>query len=128
MPTLFEYGEWKTVSDAPDLKRFLLDIWQNNKFNDGENEKDEDERDKNFQPFLQFDGNKTRAKNYVGFIQNGDEIIEIFPKVFRNDPGNIERKDLMLRHIFYWLSYCRKWKFPFTQANLDTIEPNPFPN
>jgi 5-methylcytosine-specific restriction enzyme subunit McrC len=34
---------------------------------------------------------------------------------------------LMLRHIFYWFSYCRKWNFPFNQASLDTIDIDEFP-
>lgn len=127
MPLLFEYGEWKTVSNAQILKRFLLDVWHKKHFNDDEIEQNEDEKDKNYQPFLKFDGNQIRANNFVGFIQNNDELIEIYPKVFRNDSDNIERKDLMLRHIFYWLDYCRKWRFPFTNTNLETVETESFP-
>jgi 5-methylcytosine-specific restriction enzyme subunit McrC len=33
----------------------------------------------------------------------------------------------MLRHIFYWLSYCRKWRFPFNKANLDNRDIDQFP-
>lgn len=127
MPLLFEYGEWKTVSNAPALKQFLLDVWHKNRFNGGEIEQSEDERDKNYQPFLKFDGDQIRANNFVGFIQNNDELIEIYPKVFRGDSNNLEQKDLMLRHIFYWLVYCRKWRFPFTEINLEAIETESFP-
>ncbi|MCX6351885.1 MAG: AAA family ATPase, partial [Bacteroidetes bacterium] len=83
--------------------------------------------EKEFQPFLQFDGNQIRAKNFVGFIQNGEVIIEIYPKVFRELPDAFDKKGLMLQHIFYWFDYCRKWKFPFTKASLDSIEINEFP-
>ena len=65
----------------------------------------------------------------LNFIQNGDEVIEIYPKVFREHfpfPTKNE-KALMLRHIFYWFSYCRKWKFPFNQAALNTIDIDEFP-
>ncbi len=33
----------------------------------------------------------------------------------------------MLRHIFYWFRYCRRWRFPFNQASLDTIDTIEFP-
>src|SRR5690606_12986656 len=84
-------------------------------------------KDKKYQPFLQFDGNRIRAKNYVGFVQNGAEVIEIYPKVFKSNASAIQSKELMLKHIFYWFRYCRKWRFPFSQASLDTLETTEFP-
>jgi 5-methylcytosine-specific restriction enzyme subunit McrC len=84
-------------------------------------------RIKGINHFLQFDGNSIRAKNYVGFIQNGAEIIEIYPKVFKSNDTAIGSKELMLKHIFYWFRYCRKWRFPFSQASLDTSETTEFP-
>lgn len=32
----------------------------------------------------------------------------------------------MLQHIFYWFSYCRKWRFPFNKP-LDTFDINSLP-
>ena len=81
MPILFEYGEWKTVSDAKALKQSLLNVWDKRFFVDAEIEQSEEVNDKNYQPFLKFDGNQIRANNFVGFIQNDDNVIEIYPKV-----------------------------------------------
>ncbi|HEX9929500.1 MAG TPA: hypothetical protein VGB02_13260 [Pyrinomonadaceae bacterium] len=124
---MFEYGQWENISNKDVLKRMLHDMWQRSRFVDSEAETNEEEQDSRFQPFLKFDGNQIRANNYVGFIQNQEEVIEIYPKVFKNIPNIHLQKELMLRHIFYWFSYCRKWRFPFNQAALDTIEIDQFP-
>lgn len=129
MPIVFEYGKWESISDKNALHQMLKDIWKQRMFVDTDSELTEDEVDNHYQPFLQFDDNQIRANNFVGFIQNGKEVIEIYPKVFRQHlPYPTENeKILMLRHIFYWFSYCRKWNFPFNQASLDTIEIDEFP-
>lgn len=127
MVTLYEYGQWESITNKSDLKQMLRDIWQKRLFVDTEAEINEDETDSRYQPFLQFDGNRIRANNFVGFIQNGEDIIEIYPKVFRHITNSEDYKELMLRHIFYWFRYCRKWRFPFNQASLDTIDINEFP-
>jgi 5-methylcytosine-specific restriction enzyme subunit McrC len=122
MTLLFEYGKWAYVRDKDSLKQMLKDIWQQRLFTDRETEISEAEYDSHYQPFLSFDDNQIRANNYVGFIQKDEDIIEIYPKVFRNLDNAKEQKELMLRHIFYWFSFCRKWKFPFNQTTLDTRE------
>ncbi|MCX6230914.1 MAG: restriction endonuclease [Bacteroidetes bacterium] len=127
MISLFEYNEWKSIKNKDDLLLILQGIWKQRLFVDSETETIEEQNDKRFQPFLNFDGNEIRANNYVGFIQNDEEVIEIYPKVFRNTENAIEKKELMLQHIFYWFSYCRKWKFPFNKASLDTKDIFEFP-
>jgi 5-methylcytosine-specific restriction enzyme subunit McrC len=127
MISLFEYDEWKSIKSKDALLPMLQDIWKQRLFVDSEAERSEEENDKRFQPFLNFDGNEIRANNFVGFIQNDEEVIEIYPKVFRNTENAIEKKELMLQHIFYWFSYCRKWRFPFNQASLDTTDIIEFP-
>jgi len=129
MALLFEYGKWRSIKDKNALHQMLKDIWKQRMFVETDSELTEDETDNHYQPFLQFEDNQIRANNFVGFIQNGDEVIEIYPKVFRQllpNPSESE-KMLMLRHIFYWFSYCRRWNFPFNQASLDTIDINEFP-
>ncbi|MEQ1878608.1 MAG: restriction endonuclease, partial [Bdellovibrionia bacterium] len=120
MSILFEYGNWTRTTNSKELKGLLREVWDQRLFVNPEQELTEDEQDSRYQPFLRFDGDHIRANNFVGFIQNDDEVIEIYPKVFRDLPDASEKKDLMLRHIFYWFSYCRKWRFPFTQATLET--------
>ena len=127
MAVLFEYGEWESIKSKDVLLPMLQDIWKQRLFVDSESERTEEEIDKRFQPFLKFDGNEIRANNFVGFIQNDEEVIEIYPKVFRNSATAIDNKELMLKHIFYWFSYCRKWRFPFNQASLDIKDIDEFP-
>lgn len=129
MALLFEYGKWQSIKNKNALYQMLKDIWKQRMFVAPESELTEDETDNHYQPFLQFGDNQVRARNFVGFIQNGDEVVEIYPKVFREHLPNPSQSEkmLMLRHIFYWFSYCRKWKFPFNQASLDTIEIDEFP-
>ncbi|MBZ5857572.1 McrC family protein [Flavihumibacter profundi] len=129
MALLFEYGKWESTKNKSALNQMLKDIWMQRLFVAIDSELTEDQIDNHYQPFLQFDDYQIRANNFVGFIQNGDEIIEIYPKVFREhfqNPSESE-KMLMLRHIFYWFSYCRKWNFPFSQASLDTFDIEDFP-
>lgn len=127
MTLLFEYSDWARVPQAAELKELLREVWSQRLFVNADDELTEDQEDKLYQPYLKFDGNQIRANNFVGFIQNGADVIEIYPKVFRELPGGHEQKDLMLRHIFYWFSYCRRWRFPFTQASLDTVDIDQFP-
>ena len=127
MALLFEYGKWETLSNPTGLKFILQNIWYQHRRIDTEAEENEEENDNRYQPFLRIDGNQVRANNFVGFIQNGEEVIEIYPKVFRqNHEFRLEQK-LMLQHIFYWFSYCRKWRFPFDKASLDRFDINSFP-
>ena len=129
MPLLFEYGKWESIKNKDALQELLKDIWRQRIFIDSSTELSESEKDNRYQPFLQFSDNEIRANNYVGFIQNNDEVIEIYPKVFREhypDPTVIEKYN-MLSHIFFWFSYCRKWNYPFNQASLDSISIDNFP-
>lgn len=129
MPILFEYGKWESIKNKNALKQILKNIWEKRLFVETNTEQAEEEKDSRYQPFLQFYDSEIKANNFVGFIQNGNEVIEIYPKVFRNHfpiPSANDKK-VMLQHIFYWFNYCRKWKFPFTQASLDTIPIDKFP-
>lgn len=127
MSLLFEYGKSTRITHSGDLRRFLRGIWELRRDEISGREFSDEESDTRFQPFVRFDGDEIRANNYIGFIQNNDELIEIYPKVFRGIENPDSQKSLMLNHIFYWFDYCRKWKFPFTNANLDTREIDVFP-
>ena len=121
MIQLFEYGNWERVNAKDDLKRLLREIWQQRLFIPEEITR---KQDTHYQPFLWFDDDLVKARNYVGFVQTESDLIEIYPKVF---DGKTNDKQLMLRHIFYWFSYCRKWRFPFNQVSLDIKEIDSFP-
>ena len=90
MTTLFEYGKKQKVENNKSLRIVLQDIWQTRKtdvespeISTEDIEDSEKEPDPKYQPFLKFDGENVSAKNYVGFIQNCEDVIEIYPKVFR---------------------------------------------
>ncbi|NCC98713.1 MAG: restriction endonuclease [Bacteroidia bacterium] len=123
--TLFEYDKWVKVENSEALSQSLKSIWRQRNFTDLTEESEENETDKNYQPFLRFSNNEIRANNYVGFIQTANDLVEIYPKVFRNCPE--KDKNDMLRHIFFWFNYCHKWKFPFSQAQLDRFSVDEFP-
>jgi 5-methylcytosine-specific restriction enzyme subunit McrC len=125
MSFIFEYGYWAPVKHRSELKALLQNIWDQKIFPFDVVEEINNDFERTYQPFLQFDGDKIRANNFVGFIQNEDELIEIYPKVFREQ--NCSNKSLMLRHVFFWFKYCRQWKFPFNQANLDIDTIDSFP-
>lgn len=126
MFTLFEYGKQITVKDRNGLEGYLLYLWQDykNLWVD-ENPENENLNNPNYQPFISFDGEKSKANNFIGFINYNDDSLEIYPKVFQN-MQNLN-KDLMHRHLFFWFSYCKKIKFPFNQSFLDNFEIDRFP-
>lgn len=121
MHTLYEHGEQIRVPDRRGLERYLCELWQSYKKLWPEKAYDQahDSR-KPYQPFLSFDGDLASANNFIGFINYEDVAIEIYPKVFRSN-SNLS-KEQMHRHLFYWLSYCRKIKFPFNQSYVDSFE------
>ncbi len=129
MAYLYEFGKWTNVSEIVSLKELVKKIWNERLFVQEKTELTEEESDVRYQPFLKFDGNQVKANDFIGFIQNGEEVIEIYPKVFRDilPAPNESDKHLMLQHIFYWFSYCRKWKFPFNKASLNNRDIVEFP-
>ena len=115
--TNFEFGSAFAINSREYLEKYLCIIWyEHQRYLNPIAITDEL---KVSQGFLSFDGNTARAKNYIGFIQGDGNHIEIYPKVFKNHDIS---KFAILKHIFYWLDYCRKWKFPFSSVNLTNLE------
>lgn len=125
MALIFEHGDWIDLADRSSLEDALVDLWERTR--PPEDEDADETSSRRYQPFLQFDGKRCRARNFAGFIQNGDDSIEIYPKVFRRMPDSAARPDLMLKHILYWFSYCRRWRFPVSNALLDDLVVDNFP-
>lgn len=131
MVELFEFGKWESLGplghSTDGLRKLLNSVWLNNKSQsalvDDETQLDNSE----YQPFLTIDGNKIRARNYVGFIQSDENLIELWPKVFKYTSAPGPSKSLMLSHLFYWFGFCRKWKFPLSTANLSARDIDHFP-
>ena len=113
----FEYHDFFQLPDRAAMEKYLNDVWQQYIIQNNSEFIISEEEGK--QQFLSFDGNKARAKNFIGIVQTEDCHIEIYPKIFKkHNKDNVDHKKLFLRHIFYWFDYCRKWKFPFTNVDL----------
>lgn len=79
------------------------------------------------QPFLQigYTAQKQaflKAGKHVGFIQFEGKTIQILPKLFTQD-----QHAKAFKHLLWWLSYCRKVQFPFTDLLSDTESVEEFP-
>ena len=115
MINLFEYQNKEPFNDDLDgLEAFLDDVWQ--------------KRDKVFyyyqnaqsriesQRFLQFihKSDEIKSNKYVGVIRYGDHKINLLPKIFFDQAKAYSSSDVsqIHLHLLWWLSYCRKIKFP----------------
>jgi 5-methylcytosine-specific restriction enzyme subunit McrC len=122
MTSLFEYKNNEPFNEEllEGLELFLDDIWikreKSTFYNDVEN-KIETQR------FIQFlNKSKTLKSNkYVGVIHYEGETINLLPKIFYNGskPDNHTVKAIN-KHILWWLSYCRKLKFPNYLSGLNS--------
>jgi 5-methylcytosine-specific restriction enzyme subunit McrC len=123
--------EWHSASFSeynkklPDFVRYLSGVWQNrNHFVELQDELSEEELQEQRiqkQRFFDFtiDG-KISARNYVGVVQYENVRIEVYPKIFAHEePGNSKQWQL---NLLYWLTYCRKIKFPFSFADVSKLK------
>lgn len=123
--------EWHSDSFAgyqsklPGLVSYLSGVWQNrNRFvesNDELTEEEQQEERLQKQRFFDFtiDG-KISARNYVGVVQYDGVRVEVYPKIFADD--KTENIKLWQLNMLYWLSYCRKMKFPFSFADVSKLQ------
>lgn len=121
MINLFEYQNKEQFPEEhfDDLEVFLDDIWNKREkssyYNDDENREE-------VQHFLQFlhKSKQLKSNKFVGVIHFQDEVINLLPKLFydRSDTNESDVK-VINSHVLWWLSYCRKLKFPnyFTGLN-----------
>ncbi len=131
MLNLFEYQNKVNIQASFDgLEGFLDEIWnsreKNSFYSENKSPKIESQR------FLQFIHNSKELKSnkYVGVIHYQGEKINLLPKIFFDINKNyIENTDKLKNeinqiqnHILWWLSYCRKIKFPSYNASLDSVK------
>jgi len=123
---LFEYqNKVSYIDESNKLEEFLDEVWKKRErnpyfANDTEEEKIESQR------FLQFihRSDEIKSNKYVGVIHFGGEKINLLPKIFYDpereyNPNQISQ---IHNHILWWLSYCRKIKFPNYQSSLDSVK------
>jgi 5-methylcytosine-specific restriction enzyme subunit McrC len=112
-------------SKLPEFVNYLSGVWQNrNRYVESTDELSEEEQQEERiqkQRFFDFtiDG-KISARNYVGVVQYDGIRIEVYPKIFAEDETeNLKQWQL---NMLYWLSYCRKVKFPFSFADVSKLQ------
>ena len=124
---LFEFDKYEELKDVDirKLKEFLRETWnKRNIFSSYEEEEFdsdlEDLSELKKQPFLIFNNQKIKARNYIGFIQFENTRINIYPKIFKEI--DLNNKKIFFDNILFWLSYCSKIDFPFNEFNPNNQE------
>lgn len=121
MINLFEYQNKEAIPESmKGLEAFLDVIWKNREkysyYDTGDNDRIEN------QQFLQFlhKSNELKSNKYVGVIHFGGQKINLLPKIFYQDDvtQSSVRINQIHNHILWWLSYCRKIRFPNYQTAL----------
>jgi 5-methylcytosine-specific restriction enzyme subunit McrC len=124
---LFEWHsasfEWNK-NCLPEFIDYLSGVWHNRKRYSEQpeeiSEEEEQEQKLQQQRFFDFtvDG-KISARNFVGVVQYEGVRIEVYPKIFAGDEtGDVRKWQL---NLLYWLTYCRKIKFPFSFADVSKL-------
>jgi len=121
MINLFEYqNKAKIQGSFGALEGLLDDIW--NKRERSSFYSDEEKDTVESQRFLQFlhQSNEIRANKYVGVIHFGDKKINLLPKIFYDQNYEYSENGVaqIQNHVLWWLSYCRKIKFPKYQTSM----------
>lgn len=125
MINLFEYQNKVDIQDSFEgLEGFLDEIWnsreKNSFYSENGNDKIESQR------FLQFihKSNELKSNKYVGVIHFEGCKINLLPKIFYDSEKNYSTNEVnqIQNHILWWLSYCRKIKFPNYQASLGSAK------
>jgi 5-methylcytosine-specific restriction enzyme subunit McrC len=125
MINLFEYQNKVDIQDSFEgLEGFLDEIWnsreKNSFYSENGNNKIESQR------FLQFihKSNELKSNKYVGVIHYEGSKINLLPKIFFDAEKEYQTNEVnqIQNHILWWLSYCRKIKFPNYQASLGSAK------
>lgn len=124
MINLFEYRNAEGLPEnAEGLEEFLDDIWRNREKSQFYRESTENKVER--QQFVDFlNGSKEiRSNKYVGVIHYNGHKINLLPKVFYDSGTSYSSEQVcqIQNHILWWLSYCRKIKFPNYQTALSTL-------
>lgn len=121
MINLFEYQNKVEIQNSfEDLEGFLDDLWKSREKNSYYSTNDETKIES--QRFLQFihKTNELKSNKYVGVIHFNGQKINLLPKIFYDAEKDYSTNEVshIQNHILWWLSYCRKIKFPSYQTSL----------
>ena len=125
MINLFEYQNKVDIQGSFEgLESFLDEIWNSRKKNSFYSENGNDKIES--QRFLQFihKSNELKSNKYVGVIHYEGNKINLLPKIFFDSEKEYQTNEVnqIQNHILWWLSYCRKIKFPNYQASLGSAK------
>jgi 5-methylcytosine-specific restriction enzyme subunit McrC len=126
-------SEWDEIPYIIDNKEklhefadFLNEVWQSRtKYIEEESSDNEGwTNNKSGQRFfdITFDG-ELYARNYVGIVQYENIKIEIYPKLLKEKSNPKPKWQL---NLMYWLSYCRKTRFPFSHVDISDLPADNF--
>jgi len=125
MLNLFEYQNKVTFKgDYSELENFLDEIWnkreRNNFYETDDSEKVEVQR------FVQFihKTKEIKSNKYVGVIHFEGQKVNLLPKIFYDSERVYDTKEInaIQQHILWYLSYCRKLKFPNFKSSLGSLK------
>jgi len=125
MVNLFEYQNKETFKgDFTELENFLDEIW--NKRERSNYYEIDDFGKVEVQRFIQFI-HKTKdlkSNKYVGVIHFEGKKINLLPKVFYDSERTYGEKEISAihQHILWYLSYCRKLKFPNYKSSMGSLK------
>ncbi|MBL6871365.1 MAG: hypothetical protein ISQ95_02085 [Flavobacteriales bacterium] len=125
MINLFEYQNKVDIQDSFEgLEGFLDKIWNSREKNSFYSKNGSDKIES--QRFLQFihKSKELKSNKYIGVIHYEGNKINLLPKIFFNfeKKYQINEVNQIQNHILWWLSYCRKIKFPNYQASLGSAK------
>ena len=124
MINLFEFqNKIEFKGPLEDLENFLDDIWKKRERSIiFEKELDKIET----QQFLQIlhKSHQLKSNKYIGVINFDGYKINLLPKIFYDGEREYSQLEInaIQNHILWWLSYCRKIKFPNYQTSLARFE------
>ncbi|WP_286233805.1 McrC family protein [Romboutsia ilealis] len=119
---LREFGKFKELPkhiDNRNFRNFINECWNNRYSVYDDSSLLNENNDNREQRFLTFDGNKIKARNYIGFINYEGEEITIYPKIFDTEIVNENLDNYLLTNLMYWLRDSEKIKLPLVESSLD---------
>ena len=115
---LFEFGNYLELPFGQEktqrLKQYLNKVWQNRTlfYEDASAQLSKPQR------LFDFDENRIKARNYVGFFRFEGIEFHVLPKIFNVSPT--PSPDLCFQHVLYYLSYSQRIRFPFSLTRIDS--------
>lgn len=125
MINLFEYQNIAKLEDPySELDEFLDIIWKKREISTYYDEKNKPKTEN--QKFINFlyKTKEIKSNKYVGIIHFAGKKINLLPKIFYEPNKSYSELKVaqIQKHILWWLSYCRKLKFPNYQSSLSNME------